>query len=288
MFGGERLRFPQKVRCNGLTGKHAANDIGGDDPLRVLRGRQGGVRRSRAGVRRERLKKRCRPQIAGVAQPAQVRVGAPRFVGCAFAMHLIGRVVADGLDAPHRLCQRRQIVVDRRVEEGELPFPLGAVPALEVCRQFAVIADDRRKGVIGQPLAQRFQIENPHQRVAAFDPMVEKGERLPLSVRFEPERHPRQFDRQRVPVNAVDAVRNHVADRLAHPLRGGFVFAGANARQFFPQATGGRQQKMAAAARRIEHVEREQRCFLFLRRPTRAHTFLQHRRQRALHQFVHQ
>ena len=83
--------------------------------------------------------------------------------------------------------------------------------------------------------------------------MVEKSERLIFRVAFEPESDATEFDRERVLVDAVDAVRDDIADCLAHSFRARFVLTRINPGQFFPKTTGGSKEKMARAGSEVTH-----------------------------------
>ena len=228
------------------------------------------------------------PQAAGVFQAAQARVGQARFVGLAFAAHVLGRVVGDGLDLLGRLRQRGQVEVEIPAEEGHLPLALGFVLAFEACRQFAVVAGHRVEGFIGQAILERVEVEHARQRIAALDAVVEEGQRFAFGVAFQPEGDARQFNRQRVFIHAVDAVGDHITGGFADALRGGFVLTAADARQFLAQAPRRRQQEMPGAAGRVEDFQRKKRRFLFLRSSVLFQAFLHYRLQRAFDQFADQ
>jgi hypothetical protein len=62
----------------------------------------------------------------------------------------------------------------------------------------------------------------------------EKGERFIAGVAFKPEGHATQLNRQRVLIDAVDAVGDHITHAILDGFGRRFIGAGAQSRQLFP------------------------------------------------------
>ena len=133
----------------------------------------------------------------------------------------------------------------RRGSQGAVHLDLGRLLVLDLGLadahggfQIAYIADrlvERLFQGLGKPLMEdtldRFfgiagpgnQIvpEGSGERIADDNPVVEKRERHPLGMRFQPKRQFGQFDGQRVLIDAVEAVNGHqaAAQRLGPALR---------------------------------------------------------------------
>ena len=73
---------------------------------------------------------------------------------------------------------------------------------------------------------------------------------------LDPERHLAQIDSERVLVDGVEAVANHVAERLA--VVGGcrFRLVGANDRELAGKPARGGKQEMSRTGRRIADFQR--------------------------------
>ena len=126
--------------------------------------------------------------------------------------------------------------------------------------------------------------------------MVEKGEGFAGGVAFQPERDAAEVHGQRIPVHAVDAMADDIADGFADALRGGFVLAGAEPGEFLADAPGGGEEHVARAAGDVNDLEGEQRGLLVFR--AGAITFVgggsggealaDHGHEGAFDEFVHQ
>jgi hypothetical protein len=147
---------------------------------------------------------------------------------------------------------------------------------------------DRAVRLVGNAL-RRQVARGADERVAAADVVVEETERQPGGVPFDPQRQFAQVDRQRVEIDAEDAAPDHVAHGVAELRRRRLIIAGADARQFTPQAPGGGEQKMSRSARRVADADGEQRRFARSGVASGGRQALrQHRFQRAGDQFLHQ
>ena len=85
--------------------------------------------------------------------------------------------------------------------------------SLQVAGDLLVVAGERLVGVVRDALLQHVEVEDADQAVAELDVVVEEGERAAGVVALDPERHLAEVDRERVAVDGVDAVADHVADR---------------------------------------------------------------------------
>ena len=111
------------------------------------------------------------------------------------------------------------------------PFALLPVAPLQVARDLLVVAGERLVGVVRDAFFQNLEVEHADQAVAELDVVVEEGERAAGVVALDPERHLAEVDRERVTVDRVEAVADHVADRGALRLGRGLRLAGAHPRQ---------------------------------------------------------
>ena len=137
-----------------------------------------------------------------------------------------------------------------------LPFALAAVHPPQHSSGLPVIAFQWLESFIRNPGAQHFQIEHAHQGITSTDAPVQKSQWPLADMAFQPKRDTAQVHGQWVFVHAVDAMPDHIADRLAHLLGGRFILAGADTRQFLAHAARGGQQEMPQAASRITHPDR--------------------------------
>jgi hypothetical protein len=108
-------------------------------------------------------------------------------------------------------------------------------------------------------LLESFQIENAHQRIAATNAVIEKGERFATGVAFDPERDAAQIHGERIFVHAINAMGYDIARGCAQGFGGGFIFACADARKLLAEPPSRRQQKMPRTAGRIANANRKNR-----------------------------
>ena len=166
----------------------------------------------------------------------------------------------------------RDILLDA-VAKQRILLRLVLVALPDIARDLLVVAGHRLVRVVGNARFQRLQVEHADQAVAAFDVMVEEGERQALAVTFDPQRDLAQVDGERILVDGVDAVADDIADGLAIVGRARLGLAGAHARQLTADAARGGEQEMAGARGRVADFQRQKRALLlvalsaFARRP---------------------
>ena len=145
---------------------------------------------------------RC-SQLAGVQAGERLLLGGD----------LLERVLGHGGDGARGIEQARG-----RADLGEhavlgLAVALAAVELRPGLRGVLVVAGERLVGLVRDAVLQHGVVEHADQAVAAADAGVEEGERLARLQRLDPERHLAQLDRERVAIDAVDAVRDDLAQR---------------------------------------------------------------------------
>ena len=277
---GERQR-PVKEAVPPRELAHVPDDAG---PRRLAGRRAQDVRANRhdlapgAGLRRE--------------EGAGEQVGAKLFpgAGCAslrglprlfLAFHLperpFGHLVQRGGGA-------RRVVRRRVVQQAELPRLAVRLP--EIGARGLLVPGQRLVRAGGNPFVQHRRIEDADQTVSRPDVRVEEGERLAGLDRLHPQRRLAEFHRERIPVDAVNAAPDNLAQRSPAVPFLGRVRAGLDAGNLRREPPGGGEQEVARTAGRVEDLQVEQRRTRilgpFLLRP------LDDRNERRLHQFVDQ
>ena len=133
------------------------------------------------------------------------------------------------------------------------------VPLLEVLAHSLVVA--RKRLVCGgrDPIAEDLRIEDADQAVAQCDVGIEERERLARLDGLDPERGLAEFDREWIPVNAVDAVPDDFAERVSASSLVIPVVVGFDARDLGGEPPRRGQEEMARSAGRIDDAHAENR-----------------------------
>ncbi len=130
-------------------------------------------------------------------------------------------------------------------------------PRLSFAQPFAaclVVAGQRLVGLVRDAVLQHGVVEHADQAVAAADAGVQEGQRLAGLQRLDPERHLAQLDRERVAIDAIDAARDDLAQRMLELDLGGRAGA-AQLGDAGGRAARGAEQEMAGAAGGIDDRE---------------------------------
>ena len=207
------------------------------------------------------LKKRGGPEVAGLTLANGAWRVASRVEATLLFLDMSGGVIGNVLQCGvlgGKLCDRAAKVERHRKLPSLQVAPFAAIAFFKpTCNRF-VVAACGRESFVGDALFQNLEVEDADERIPAADAVVEERQRLAGAVGFQPQRHAAELDRQRIFVHAVDAVGDDIADRLAHPLGGGFVFAGADAGEYFAEPSGRRQQEMPRTAGGVEDAHAQQ------------------------------
>lgn len=101
------------------------------------------------------------------------------------------------------------------------------------------------------------EVGDADQGIAADQVMVEEAERPAFLEAFEPEREAGQLQGHRVAVDAVDAVGDDLAQRVAVVLRAHGTLGSAQRGQPLGEPPRGGEQEVAAAAGGVQHRDGE-------------------------------
>jgi hypothetical protein len=207
---------------------------------------------------RHSLKKRCRPQVAGLALAEGDGIVAEGVVELFFAADGLGGIVGGLVELVGLLEEGGRGGLGFEGQEALALLQvaaLGAVLSLEPGGGGFFVAAGRLEGLVGDAVFEHVEVEDADEGIAAADAVVEEGEGFAVAMGFEPEGDAAQFDGEGVFVDAVDAVGDDVAGGFADPFRGGFVFAGADFGQFLAEPAGGGEEEVAGAAGGVEHSD---------------------------------
>jgi hypothetical protein len=197
-----------------------------------------------------------------------------------FLVNLFGRVVGVAAELFELQGAFEQVVVGR-VVQNQLPVAFGAVALFEGARAFESVV-----GGVGDARAERSEVGDADERVAAADAVIQKGERLAAVVSFHPEGEFAQFDGEWVAVDAVDAVGNHLAQGASEVFGGCVLVAGAG--EVVGELARGCQQEVPAAAGGIQHANRQNRPLPLVGRACGSEPLVDNGLQRVLHQLRHE
>jgi hypothetical protein len=108
-----------------------------------------------------------------------------------------------------------------------------------------VVALDRLVRIVRNALFEHLEIEDADQTVAAFHVMVEKAQRLPRVVSFDPEGDLAEVNREGILIDRVDALADYVARRVTERARRRLFFSGPDLGEFAAHPTRGREKEMS-------------------------------------------
>src|SRR6185295_2898958 len=176
-------------------------------------------------------------------------------------LYVCGRIVGDLVQMP---AMRADLL--QQLFGVELKMLLALMLLFVALRGFArdrlVVAFQCHNTLSWNAIFKARQVKNTHQRIASADVVVQETERLALGMAFDPQRHATQVHRQRILVNAINAMRNHVPFRRPYPLLWvRLIFPAAHTRQMFADPPRRRQQEMPRAACRVTDANTEQSVF---------------------------
>ena len=173
---------------------------------------------------------------------------------------LFQRVLGHGGDSACGIDQARG-----RADLGEhavfgLAVALAAVELRPSLRGCLIIAGERLVRFVRDAVLQHGVVEHADQAVAAADAGIEEGERLAWLQRLDPEGHLAQLDRERIAIDAVDTVRDDLAQR-ALELDLGRRTGAPVLRDAGGRAARGAEQEMSGPASGIEDRKLQDRGY---------------------------
>ena len=208
------------------------------------------------------------------------------------APHVVEGVVGGFVDVP---AERSDAAVLRprlghhQVHDVLHVFALDPVLPPETGADLRIVPLDGLERLVGQARLDALR-RRPEQAVADADVVVEEGERLAGLQGLQPQAHAAELGGHRVPVHAVEAAADHVAERVLMEQRGGLAVArrmGAHAGQMAGEAVGGADQEVAGADSGVADLEVEDRP-LRLGPGLAADRRLDHRVEGRVEQALHQ
>src|SRR5208282_3529275 len=143
----------------------------------------------RRGVWQQRLEKGGGPQVACLPMAPPNRISVSILEKLLLPPDGLWCVIGDGINRVACIRERGDRPPGVPIEEFPLPRPLQTVPPLERTGRFVVIADERVECFVRNPVRERGKIENPDQRLAAANTMIEEGQWFFASMAFEPQRN---------------------------------------------------------------------------------------------------
>ena len=241
---------------------------------RLARGLKIGIiSRAFKRIKQRRRGRDCSIWLLGEQERADKKVGRAGYAARVRRRQQprVGRLFGRDLFRPvagHRVQRRQPDAEFVRVDREQFPLPRLIAPLErrpvhrgQTLARLLVVAGQGLERVRRNARVELFQIGDAQQSVAAHQVMVQERERPPRLETLQPERDLRQFHGHGVEVRAVDARRDHIAQRMPVVLRLDHARVGPHLRQFLGDPPRGGQQEMPRTAGRVDHREREKRVF---------------------------
>jgi len=126
-------------------------------------------------------------------------------------------------------------------EFGEFSPAVAPVDPPQFSANCLVVAGQPLEGSVGHTRFQHIELEDADEAVAAADAVVEKAQWQARGMAFDPQRHLAQIDGERVFVDRIEAMSDHVAQCGAVGFRRRLGLTATDDRQFAPDVARRRQ-----------------------------------------------